>query len=191
MSSILRVVFEGVAAQVVSVTVGVFAGIGLAYMRGALEELPGMIILVPAFLEMRGNVSGTFASRLGTALHMGIVKPYVDFKNQILKANVFGTFTLGVIESIFIAFFTYTLCLVFNFKSMGLINLVLLMVIAGLLSNIVMIFLTLYSTMYVYRRGLDPDTFMGPYITSVGDVVSIICLFIASYIVMVVSYGYV
>jgi len=186
-SSVLRIVFEGVIAQVVSVTIGVLAGIGLAYMRGALEELPGMIILVPAFLEMRGNISGTFASRLGTALHVGIVKPYVDFKNQNLKANILGTFTLGIIESIFIAFFTYVLCLAFSFKSMGLFNLVLLMIIAGLLSNIVMIFLTLYSTMYIYRVGLDPDTFMGPYITSVGDVVSIICLFIASYIVIIVG----
>jgi len=83
MVSILRVVFEGVLAQVVSVTIGVFAGIGLACMRGSLEELPGMIILVPAFLEMRGNISGTFASRLGTALHMGVVKPYVDLRIKI------------------------------------------------------------------------------------------------------------
>lgn len=187
MSSASRVVFEGTIAQMISTTIGVLAGIGLAYMRGALEELPGMIILVPAFLEMRGNISGTLASRLGTALHTGIVEPRVELKDQNLKANVLGAFTLGIVESMFIAVFTYVLCLVFNFKSMGLINLILLMAIAGLLSNIVMIFLTLHSTMYVYRKGFDPDTFMGPYITSIGDTVSIICLFIASYIVMVVG----
>ena len=51
----------------------VYAGMVLCQMRGVLEILPGLIILVPAIIGMKGNIDTTLGSRLGSAIHMGVI----------------------------------------------------------------------------------------------------------------------
>jgi len=52
-------------------------------------------------------------------------------------------------------------------------------VIAGIIVNAIEIPLTLFTTFYLFRKGHDPNNIMGPFITSTGDVTSIISLLIA------------
>src|SRR5205814_10319333 len=47
------------------------AGLTLGAITGTLESLPGLLVLVPAAIGMRGNIFGALGSRLGTALHTG------------------------------------------------------------------------------------------------------------------------
>ena len=39
------------------------------------------------------------------------------------------------------------------------------------------------SAIFVYSRGLDPDTVLGPYINTMGDVVGMLSLFLAVLVV--------
>ncbi len=178
-----KTIVQGLTAQVISLTIDVFAGLGLAFMRGSLEELPGMLIMVPAFLEMRGNIGGTLASRLGSALHMGIIEPKIKFSRE-LNQNLLGSFILNIIESAIVGFLAHFMCIIFGFKSAGLLTLFLLALIAGVLSNAILMLITTIATIKVYQKGLDPDIVMGPYITTLGDFVSIPCLFISALIIM-------
>src|SRR6476620_11447516 len=47
------------------------AGLTLGSITGTLESLPGLLVLVPAAIGMRGNVFGALGSRLGTLIHSG------------------------------------------------------------------------------------------------------------------------
>ncbi|HEX4531749.1 MAG TPA: divalent cation transporter, partial [Acidimicrobiia bacterium] len=47
------------------------AGLTLGSITGTLTALPGLLVLVPAAIGMRGNVFGALGSRLGTAVHTG------------------------------------------------------------------------------------------------------------------------
>src|SRR6478735_5554091 len=47
------------------------AGLTLGSITGTLESLPGLLILVPAAVGMRGNVFGALGSRLGTSVLAG------------------------------------------------------------------------------------------------------------------------
>src|SRR5213596_3288415 len=47
------------------------AGLTLGSITGTLESLPGLLVLVPAAIGMRGNIFGALGSRLGTAVHTG------------------------------------------------------------------------------------------------------------------------
>ena len=47
------------------------AGLTLGSITGTLDALPGLLVLVPAAIGMRGNVFGALGSRLGTAVHTG------------------------------------------------------------------------------------------------------------------------
>src|SRR5947209_81547 len=46
-------------------------GIALGLFTNKLAELPGLLVLVPAAIGMRGNVFGALGSRLGTQIHAG------------------------------------------------------------------------------------------------------------------------
>ena len=64
----------GFVALLISTGTGLVAGLVLGSITGTLEELPGLIILVPAAVGMRGNVFGALGSRLGTAVHTGVFR---------------------------------------------------------------------------------------------------------------------
>lgn len=174
---------QGLLTQFISLTIGILAGMGLALMKGSLEELPGMLIMVPAFLQMRGAVGGTLASRLSSALHMGIIEPRLRLSDELAQ-NLIGTLVLSLLLSGLIGCLAHFMCLLFGFASAGLLTLILLSLIAGVLSSLIVIFITIIMTIKVYQRGLDPDVIMGPFITTLGDIVSIPCLFVAALMLM-------
>src|SRR5881392_861779 len=47
------------------------AGLTLGAITHTLEALPGLLVLIPAAIGMRGNIFGALGSRLGTAIHTG------------------------------------------------------------------------------------------------------------------------
>ncbi len=181
-----RTVLQGLSAHLIALTVDILVGVGLAFMRGSLEELPGMLIMVPAFLEMRGNIGGTLASRLSSGLHMGIIEPKLKLSKELAQ-NLIGSFTLNLILSAFVGCLAHFMCILFGFKSAGLLTLFLLAVIAGVLSSLILMSITTIMTIKAYQKGLDPDVVIGPYVTTLGDFVSIPCLFLASLILIAVG----
>ncbi|MBS3154876.1 magnesium transporter [Candidatus Woesearchaeota archaeon] len=168
------------SSQIVSVIVGLISGIILAVYANKLLLIPGMLILIPGFLEMRGNISGSFASRLSSGLFLKVIKPN-KIKTKIIKDNIIASLILVVIVSLslgLIAFlFNYLILKVLTF------DIILIPLIAGIIANIIQIPLTLFVTFYLFKKGHDPNNIMGPFVTSTGDIMSIVSLLIALVII--------
>ena len=62
---------ESMLAVLVSLVIVVLAGVLFSSLREALIALPGLMLLVPGALAMRGNIYASLGARLGTALHTG------------------------------------------------------------------------------------------------------------------------
>lgn len=175
----LREFEEILFIEFISVTGGVFAGFLLAQYLGKIALVPGLLILFPGFLAMRGNISGALAARLGAALHLGLLehRKYHYF----LRANDLAAFCLGVAASLFLGIVAYLgTLLFFHANAPGII---LVALIAGIISNIILIPLTSVTSTWLFRHGHDPDNIMGPYITTLGDIVSVAALIIAVLVV--------
>ena len=171
---------EILGAEIVSVPGGLFAGLMLASFTEKLALLPGLFVLIPGFLEMRGNISGSLASRLSSGLFMGALKPRFG-KNRILKGNLIASFLLVVVLSLFLG----TVAFLVNLLVMGINvpSIILVSFIAGIISNMVEIPLTVATTSWIFKKGHDPNNIMGPYVTTLGDIVSIIALLIGIVVV--------
>src|SRR5437867_7658059 len=61
----------GFVALLISSGGDLLAGLTLGAITGTLEALPGLLVLVPAAIGMRGNVFGALGRRLSTAIHAG------------------------------------------------------------------------------------------------------------------------
>ena len=82
-----------------------------------------------------------------------------------------------------IGFAAYAVCLLLGFPNPSLPTIVAISLLAGVLSSVLMTGLVTASAIFVYSRGLDPDTVLGPYINTMGDVVGMLSLFLAVLVV--------
>ncbi|MBI5228864.1 magnesium transporter [Candidatus Micrarchaeota archaeon] len=171
---------EMLSAELVSITGGLAAGVLLAYHTDKILLVPGMLILLPGFLEMRGNISGSFASRLSSGLFLGVIKP-TKLRSKIVEGNLIASFALVILISLALGLIAG----LFSFLTTGMFahRIVLLALLAGLIANAVEIPLTLLVTFYLFKKGHDPNNVMGPFITSTGDITSILALLVALWIV--------
>ena len=164
------------ASECISVTGGLLAGLMLTFATDKIEMFPGMLILLPGFLEMRGNISGSLSARLASGLFLGALKPEIK-NDRILRGNVIASVIMVVLVSMFLGVVSYLA----TYYIFGIPNIKLIAVAfaAGVLSNVIEIPLTLFTVFWLFRRGIDPNNFMGPYITTTGDIISVVSLLIA------------
>ena len=85
---------------------GIVAGSTLGVMRDVLIEIPGLIVVIPAIIALRGNISTAFGSRLGSAYHLGIIDAD-NMWNEELKQNILASIVLSFISSIIIGMLAY------------------------------------------------------------------------------------
>ena len=168
------------SSQIVSIVGGLIAGTILAIYTDKILLIPGMLILLPGFLEMRGNISGSLASRLSSGLFLGLINPN-NIKTKIIKGNLWASFLL----SILVSFALGVIAFLFNYLILQTFTLWIILVplIAGLIANAIEIPLTLFVTFYLFKKGHDPNNIMGPFVTSTVDITSIVSLLIALMII--------
>ncbi|MBI2076544.1 MAG: magnesium transporter [Candidatus Aenigmarchaeota archaeon] len=171
---------EILPVEIISITGGLLAGTMLTFAAGEIYLIPGFLILLPGFLEMRGNISGSLSARLSAGLFLGAVKPKFA-GGKILKGNIVASFALVVFLSLFLGMIAYAASS--YFFGVAEIKIILIALIAGILSNVVEIPLTIMATFWLFRHGYDPNNIMGPYVTTTGDIISILSLLIAIVII--------
>jgi len=167
---------EILGGQLVSVAGGLIAGMILSIYTENLLLVPGMLVLLPGFLEMRGNISGTFASRLSSGLFLGVINPN-RMRTKLIRGNLFASFLLAVLVSLVLGLIAFAF--IFMFLHQLEIKIIFVPLIAGIIANAIEIPLTLFATFYFFRKGHDPNNIMGPFITSTGDITSIVALLFA------------
>jgi mgtE-like transporter len=162
---------EALPALSASLVGGLVAGVVLGGMRAELRAVPGLLVLVPALLATRGNVYGSLGARISTALHQGLVEPRVRAGDERLRAAVAAALANGLVASAFAAILT------------GLGNpvaplpvLVGIAVLAGVFSGVALSAVVVTAVFAGYRRGRDPDTLVGPLVTTTGDVFGVLFL---------------
>ncbi len=178
-----RLFTETLVGELVGISGSLLAGYGLAFMLDDLRSLPAFLVLVPAFLEMRGSISGASAARTATALHLGTITSRLEFSEELQTEIVVSTF-LGIFLSAVLGVVAHFFSILLGFSSIGLIQLTVLSVVAGSVSSVIMLFAADFSSILFYRMGIDPNNVVGPYVAMLGDIVSIGSLFLGARFVL-------
>ena len=151
------------------------AGSTLGVMIDLIKEIPGLIVVIPAIIAMRGNISTAFGSRLGSAYHLGII----DVDNlwtEELKQNIIGNLVLSFFVAIIIGILSYVTSLLL-YVYPNPIKLISIVLLAGILSAVILTSMTIGIIYIVFKRGYDPDNITGPALATFGDIVTMICIF--------------
>lgn len=164
---------------------GVLTGGLLGSMADLFESIPGLIVVVPAIIALRGNISTAFGSRLGSAYHLGVIDANNLF-NKELKENIIGSLTLSFVVSGVVGILAYLSTLLFFNVQPDVVKLLLIVIVAGVLSSLMLTMLTVSIIYVVFRQGLDPDNITGPALATFGDIVTMLCLFGSAFLLEVV-----
>jgi mgtE-like transporter len=179
-----RTISQGFVALVIASFGSLVAGITLGSITGTLEALPGLMVMLPAAIGMRGNIFGALGSRLGTAIHAGLYVPTRE-RQGIVYQNVYAVTVLTLVISLFLGVLAKTLSGAFGVESISVVDFVVISVIGGILSSVVVGAFTVLLSVWAHRRGWDLDSVAAPLVTAAGDAVTIPSLFLATFLVRI------
>lgn len=181
--TVRRVVREGyrgaLPTLLVSAVGGLLAGSILGGMDAELQAVDGLLVMVPAFLAIRGSVYGSLGARLSSALHQGLLEPAFAYDERLASAAV-AAVASGVTASLFAAVLTVVALTVLARAVAPLWRLAAIALLGGLLAGVALVATILAVVFVGYRRGMNPDDLVGPAVTTAGDVFGMASLFLAT-----------
>ncbi|MFN2590972.1 MAG: magnesium transporter [Actinomycetota bacterium] len=179
-----RTLRQGFIALLLGAATAFVAGITLANITGTLERLPGLLILIPAILGMRGTIFGAIGARLGTATHTGLFE-VTRARTGVLYQNVFVAVVSTLFSSLYLAALAKLSAIAFNLESISFSKFVTIAVIRGIVDSTIILLLTVALSVLSFRRGYDLDAVATPVVTAAADMITVPVLFLATFLTKV------
>ena len=177
-----RTLRQGLVALVLSTVAGFIAGLTLSGIGDTLQALPGLIILIPAAVGMRGTIFGAIGARLGTTNAAGTFE--VSFRRDgVLYQNVYIAVVTTFASSLWLAVLAKIAASAFGEPSISIWSLVTISVVGGALGSVFILLVTVGLSILSYRRGWDLDSVSTPMVTALGDMVTLPTLYLATFLV--------
>jgi mgtE-like transporter len=154
---------------------GIFAGFTFAYYMGAFQLSEWVIALYPSVLTGRGVVNGILSGRLGTALHLGTIKPqfrentdrfYMLFRS-VIAITLQTSILLGVASVLFGS-------LLWGITAADYVN-VILIILATMSIGMVTSLITMQVAFFSFKKAWDPDVIVYPVMSTIADITMTVC----------------
>jgi len=176
-----RTLQQGVAALALSTAAGFVAGLILGSITGTLELLPGLLVLIPASVGMRGMIFGAMGARLGTGVAAGVFEPTLR-RGGLLAHNVEVAVISAVLSSFYLAVMAKLVASAFGEDTVSFWDLLTISVVGGVLASGVILVVTVVLAIQSFRKGWDLDAVSTPMVTAIGDMITLPALYLATFI---------
>jgi mgtE-like transporter len=172
----------GFVALLISSGGDLVTGVTFATISNTLNLLPGLVVLVPAAIGMRGNVFGGLGSRLGTMIHAGTFRVSRRLDTQVGQ-NVSGAILSSLATAALLAVLAKLMSeMLVGGTSISIVDFLVVSVVGAILSSAVVLVLTVAVAAFCANRDLDLDNVAAPIVTAAGDMVTLPSLFVATYL---------
>jgi len=177
-----RTLRQGFIALAISSGVGMAAGAVLGFMDELLEALPGLLLLVPAAIGMRGAIFGALAARLGTGILTGQFTTELNRRSFTMQ-NIEAAALLTLFSSALAALAARALAAAFGLSSIPVWKLMVISMVGGVLASLFILLMVIALARTAERRGWDMDAIGAPLVTTTGDIVTLPALVVATFLV--------
>jgi mgtE-like transporter len=156
------------------------AGAFLGAITGTLARYPGLLVLVPAAIGLRGNIFGAFGNRLSTSIHTGSFR-WSTRREAVLGQNVLAAMLLTMGMSLALAVVAKTVAVGMGLSdSIDLLSMSTVSIAGGVLGSVVVLGAALALTGGAVRYGWDLDNVTAPLVSTLGDVLTLPALYLAT-----------
>jgi len=176
-----KIIKESIIIVILSSIIGLFSGSVLSSNKEILYSFPVILLILPALNSLTGDISTVLISRLTTHLYIGTIPPKIQ-KSERLKEDFLGLLITILLSLIALIILGYSMGIA---TGMDLVNpfliFIILLLTVLLLFGCMFIFLFI-SSIFLFKRGNDPNNFLIPFITSLLDFLTPLLLIIFIYI---------
>lgn len=146
-----------------------------------LIDFPIFLVMIPVIISVGGNIGSILGARLSTGLHLGTIE--IKLQGKEIQENILSALLLGIISYTSLAIFILIVSpfLGINIGSNGLSVLLKagsIMIGTGLLLTGIVIVISVFVARFSFEKGFDPDNTVIPIVTTLSDVLGIVCLII-------------
>jgi mgtE-like transporter len=175
---------QSFTANVVSTLASLVAGLTLARMDDRITAVEGLFILIPVSIGMRGSIFGALSARLGSSIHSGLFSVSKD-RAGVLFQNAYAAALLTVVTAAVMGILARAIAALLGISTVSVWDFVAIALVGGVLSSAVVLAFTVYLSIVSFKRSWDLDSVGAVLVTTVGDLVTLPCLFLASFLVNV------
>lgn len=149
---------------------GILAGFTIAFHLHVFQLFPWVVALYPAVLTGRGVINGLLSGRLGTALHLGTIKPQLRGNTErfhlLFRSVIAITLQTSILLSLASIFFG---SLFWGISATDYLN-IFLIITATMCIGIVTSLITMEVAFFSFRKAWDPDVTVYPVMSTIADI---------------------
>ncbi|MBN1390401.1 MAG: magnesium transporter [Candidatus Thermoplasmatota archaeon] len=166
--------------------IDLFPGFFLGRFEDILIKIPGLLIILPSTVGLRGNIFGALAARLGSKLHLGTIEPRFR-RNKELRVQLVAAAMQLFFLSVLIPVLAEVAGRLLGISVGNVEDLVFISIIAALISGVFMFIITFGVSFLTFKRGWDPDNVSIPIVATAGDLLTVPVLFLCARLSMNLS----
>ncbi|MGD9797540.1 MAG: magnesium transporter [Acidimicrobiia bacterium] len=171
---------QALVALVLNSSTSLVAGAVLGAITGTFEEHPGLLVLVPAAIGLRGNIFSAVGTRLSTAIHAGTFR-FSSRRDTVLGQNVSAAVVLTLGLSLLLAVIAKVIAVVLGIEgSVSIGDLAVVSVLGGALASGPVLAATIGVAGGAVRYDWDLDNVSAPLVSTLGDVLTLPALWLAT-----------
>ena len=172
-----KIVLHSIPLLTIAAVIEIFAG---QVLQGNLEKLvliPIFLISIPVINGVGGNIGSILVARLASGLHVGYIEYSIKDKN--MHSNFLTSLLIGVITYVVLAILIYFISVFGGLQmSIGLPTFVAIILGTGVLLIVLISIISVMTAFWSFKKGLDPDDMVAPVVTTLGDTLGILLLFV-------------
>jgi mgtE-like transporter len=159
------------------------AGAFLGAITDTLAKYPGLLVLVPAAIGLRGNIFGALGNRLSTAIHTGTFRLSAR-PDTVLGQNVLAAAILTMGMSLILAVVAKAIAVGLGLQNtVSVADLATISIVGGILGSLVVLAGTIALSAGAVRYGWDLDNVTAPIVSVLGDVLTLPALWLATFLI--------
>ncbi len=169
-----KIVKESLPSEIISIVGDILAGIVLSLLIVPFESFLILILIVPALLSLRGNISGPYIARTSKDLIIG------EFNRKSLIENILATYVLSIVTAFIIGVFSIVLNIfLIKIPIVSNIMLIEIPIITILITLSISIPCSTGLNYLAFKYGLNPNNVVNPIMTAIDDFFTVISFYLS------------
>lgn len=171
---------QALAALALNSSTSFVAGAFLGAVSATFANRPGLLVLVPAAIGLRGNIFTPVGNRLSTAIHTGTFS-LSRSRRSVLGQNVTAAVVLTVAVSVLLGVVAKVIAVgLGQAESVPIADFVVISTVGGILASAVVLASTVGIAAGAVRYDWDLDDVSAPLVSTLGDVLTLPALWVAA-----------
>jgi len=172
---------ESLVVVMISSIMGLFTGTFLSFNNQILYSFPVILLILPSLNSLIGNIATVLISRLSSHLYIGNLSPKIQ-RSPVLKNDFYGLLITILLSLVALIIIGYAVGLATGIQIINplLIITVIMLAILILFGSIFIFLFT--SSIFLFRKGKDPNNYLIPLTTSLLDFLTPLLLIVLIYL---------